>query len=127
MTKSKSSDLLGQAIIAAIAKFEENLQTQKKAYDENVNASKMAPGAMESHSDTSKETLARMAETISEKIIETEKAIKYFKTQSQNCRLITHNDKTILLCDIPGGTKFKVGDQEIILVSRESPLGQTLR
>lgn len=117
------------------------LATYNQAQDEAVVASKEAPGRMEARYDTSKEDMARMAESIDQQVADITQTIAYFQlmlttpivnTDTKEGSLVEIPDaKTVkvgcfLLVKYSGGRKVNIDNQTVTLVSLESPFGKSL-
>jgi transcription elongation GreA/GreB family factor len=124
---------------AAMGKLTDRLAKQKNARERALKTSIKAEGAMQSHHDTTKEEMARLAEAHSRSIRQTREAIRYFRrleTQkidsetvgAGNLIKIQEEGKTRLyfLAEHGGGLEIKSPEGKILILSPDSLLGKSL-
>ena len=119
--------------------LEKEIQILSEGSKTALKESKEAPGAMQSHSDTTKFEMKRMEENINKRIGEKKKLIEDIKgilNHEENFSEIKQGSvieiekegekKFYIYLKSGGGIKINEGGNEFIVVSDESPLGKIL-
>ncbi|MFA6352924.1 MAG: GreA/GreB family elongation factor [Candidatus Paceibacterota bacterium] len=122
-----------------ISELEKRLEPLDEEIKDNHEFAIKAPGAMESHSDTSKFQFSRLAANLQsdyDKISESIKLLKKIDINKKSNRIeegsiikIKEGDKilfNILLPSVGGGIIVSDGDIQITSISASSPLGKEL-
>lgn len=129
-----------EIIEAAILVLESELEKLEKAYEEIQTSSKNAPSAMESHHDTSKEQLAKLAANVIISIEDKKRALTHIKTlkdirshtsvQTGSIVVIekvgSTGSTTYMVVEHGGGTQFDFELEKVILISQETPIAQVI-
>ncbi len=127
-----------QVLKILLAQLEENKQSSLKNYETYRQASVDAPGAMESHSDTSRVEFGNLADNIAREIENTDKLIKTLQQinneKNNEIKLgslvcVEENKRTSCFFIVPegaGGLKIENSNTPIQTVSIDSLIGKQL-
>jgi len=121
-----------------IKRLKESREVLRENYETHKQASVEAPGAMQSHSDTSKFRFGQLAEAVFSKLIELDRLIEFLEQlapPSENLIevgslvQVKQDGKSQYLLLVPegaGGQRFEVENSTVQAVSITSPIGQAL-
>lgn len=121
-----------------IASLKKDLGKKGKFLEHTKRASREAPSAMESHSDTTREVMGRLADSQTKLIVQTEKIIQHLGKLSAMVRgikivegsiveLSTGQNKLFyLLTSMGGGLSVELGGDTIRTLNTGSAIGKSL-
>lgn len=135
MTKHELLQHVIETIMLDIEKAEKSFVTTKQAAID-------APGAMQSHSDTTKSQMSRLAETIQRSIEEKNLALRILQNMAQSVlplytgvikigsvveALTEHGEReTYFILPVGGGIEIVDNDQTIVVITTRAPIAVAL-
>lgn len=128
-----------ELIKLVLKQLDRRLKKEKTAYQQALETSINAASAMQSHHDTTKEEMAKLADAYQEKIQKTKEAIDYFKKLtktppaakrvSASSLVVSQEEDQInhyFIAEHGGGLEVERQGKKILIVSPQSPIGQAL-
>ena len=134
-----------QIISLVIEKLQAEIKEQENVHNKTRQASIEAPGAMQSHHDTSKEDLGRLADNLEIAVKEKQQALNYFQRLIKRHLGLDKVDVGNLVCveeisngqptgyrynyfivEYGGGYQIESDKDQVTLVSVNSPIGNSI-